>query len=448
MQEVKIQEIVQEAVEIAQKLGASQSEAFCTESRELSVEIRDQEIDTLKISEDTGLGVRILINDRMGFAFTSDLSSRAVKEAIRTAVNNAKKVSPDSNNFLPAPPDGGYKDYQIYDENIEKTPLRQKVEFAQEVERCSRAFDRRVSITESCAYQDASYKVALANSLGIGAFYKGAFCGSYAQVVAQQDGESQSGFGMQFKRNFRGLDPDALGREAAQKAIRMLGAKDISTQRAAVIFDPYIATNFLGIITPALSAESVQKGKSLLGGKLGQEVASPLVNIIDDGTLKEGLLTAPFDGEGVASQKTVLVAGGTLKSYLHNTYTAAKDGVLSTGNGIRNSFKGTPEVGTTNIYIEPGEVSRERLISEVEKGLYITQVMGMHTANPISGDFSVGVSGLWIEKGEFEQPVRGVTIAGNMIDLLRAIDGVANDLTFFVGQGAPTLRVSSMTISG
>ena len=267
-------------------------------------------------------------------------------------------------------------------------------------------------------------------------------------MVAAEGEDQQTGFGLQYRLKYKDLDPKQVGEEAAEKAVRMLGAKEINTQRATVVLDPYVATNFLGLIAPALSAEAVQKGRSLFAGKVGKSVGSSLLTIIDDGAMEGGVISAPMDGEGVPAGKTVLVDEGELRGYLHNTYTAAKDGVQSTGNGTRGSFKGTPEVGTTNFYIAPGNTPRDQLLSQVDKGLYITEVMGMHTANPISGDFSVGASGLWIENGQFTKPVRGVAIAGNIMDLLNAIDCIGSDMTFFVGKGSPTLRIARMTISG
>jgi PmbA protein len=204
----------------------------------------------------------------------------------------------------------------------------------------------------------------------------------------------------------------------------------------------------LEVTAPSLTAEAVQKGKSLFANKMGQDIAASELNIIDDGHKKGAIISSPFDGEGVSTQKTILVENGILKSYLHNTYTAKKDGVSSTGNAKRGSYKSTPEVGTTNFYIDKGNITKDELIKNVEKGFYITEVMGMHTANPISGDFSVGASGIWIENGEFTKPVRGVAIAGNIKELLKSVEAVADDLTFFIGIGSPTLRIAKMTVSG
>ncbi|HWI54368.1 MAG TPA: metallopeptidase TldD-related protein, partial [Desulfobacteria bacterium] len=256
------------------------------------------------------------------------------------------------------------------------------------------------------------------------------------------------GFALKLTLNFRELDPLRIGREAAQKAVRKLGAATVGTQKAVIVFDPYVATNFLGVIAPALSAEAVQKGKSLFGGRVGQTVASDKISIIDHGAMPGGISSAPFDGEGVPTSKTVLVQNGELKGFLHNTYTAAKDGVTSTGNGTRGSFKSTPEVGTTNFYIEPGPHSPDDMLKDISSGLYITDVMGMHTANPISGDFSVGAAGIWIENGKLTKPVRGVAIAGNILELLKEVEGVGSDLSFFGSKGSPTIRIAKMTVSG
>ncbi|HHW45006.1 MAG TPA: TldD/PmbA family protein, partial [Desulfotomaculum sp.] len=234
----------------------------------------------------------------------------------------------------------------------------------------------------------------------------------------------------------------------ARRAVRMLGARPVATRRAAVILEPYVATGFLGLLGPGLTAEAVQKNRSPFAGKVGQQVASTMVTVLDDGAMAGGIASAPFDGEGVPTGRTVLIEGGVLKGFLHNTYTAARDGVQSTGNGVRGSFKSTPEVGTTNFFIQPGTVSPEQLIRDTASGLYVTEVMGMHTANPISGDFSVGAAGILIENGQLTRPVRGVAIAGNLLELLNHVDGVAGDLTFFGGRGSPTIRVARMSISG
>lgn len=440
------QNLAKELVDKATAKGAHQAEVYISKGKELTIEVANGQVETLKNAEEHGLGIRVIVDNRLGYAYTSDLSNEALEMTIAQAINNAEKTHPDPLYRLPAPV-SDHRELELYDPEIEATGIDKKIDFALAIEKAAREYDPRLKITESCTYQDTHYQVTLANSLGILTSYQGAFCGCFAYVVAEEDQDAQTGFGMQFELKIADLDPVKVGKEAASKAVRMLKASHIKTQKAPVVFDPYVATNFLGVLAPALSADAVQKGKSLFAGKVGTQVCSPLINIVDDGALPGGLMSAPFDGEGVSTGRTVLIEKGVLNGYLHNNYTATKDGVNSTGNAVR-SFKSTPEVGTTNFYIEPGKVSKEELLAGIEQGFYITEVMGMHTANPISGDFSVGASGLWIENGRLTKPVRGVAIAGHLMSLFQQVDCVADDLTFFVGRGAPTIRIKEMTISG
>lgn len=440
-------ELAAYVVKKAREMGAGQSEAFLINSRELSVDVREGQVETMKLAEDRGLGIRIFKEGRIGFAFTSDLDKQAVNDIIAQALKNSDKTTADEFNSLPETA-GNYPQLDLFDPAIHQVPVEDKIALAKHIEEIAKNYDRRITNTERAAYFDVEYAVTLANSLGVAATYKGSYCGAYMDVVAEENGDSQTGFGLQFVLKYRDLDPKAIGEEAAEKAIQKLGAKTVSTQKAYVVFDPYVATNFLGVLAPALSAEAVQKGKSIFAGKVGQQVAASAISLIDNGAMPGQTGSAPFDGEGVPTSETVLVKDGQLQGFLHNAYTARKDKTQPTGNGIRGSFKSMPEVGTTNFYIKPGQVSREDVISQVDKGLYVTEVMGMHTANPISGDFSVGAAGIWIENGKFAYPVRGVAIAGNLLDLLKNVVAVADDLRFFGGKGAPTICIGGITISG
>ena len=435
------------AVQKALRMGAGMAEAYLSNGKELVIEVRNAEVETMKLAGDRGLGIRVFNEGRTGFAFTTDLGDTAVDEMVSQAMANARSAEPDPRRTLPQP-SPSYPQMDLYDPSIKAATVEHKIEMARNMENEARGFDRRVSVIESSTYQDGEAEVILVNSHGISLQYSGAYCGMYIALVAGSGEDSQTGFALDYTLHLKDLDPVRLGKEAAHRAVRMLGAKPGRTQQAAVVLDPYIATGFLGVVAPALSAEAVQKGRSLFAGKVGQQVASELFNVVDDGTLANGIVSAPFDGEGVPTSKTVLIQKGVLQCFLHNTYTAAKDGVQSTGNGVRGSFKGTPEVGTTNFFLQPGSVSQEQIISEVNSGLYITEVMGLHTANPISGDFSFGASGLWIENGKLSHPVRGLAVAGNIMDVIKNVDAVGSDLQFFGGKGAPTLRISRMSISG
>ena len=435
------------AIDRASRFGAELAEAYLSSGKELSIEVREGRVETLKLAEDRGLGVRVLRGGRTGFAYTTDLSPAGVEEVARQAVFNSENTAVDAYNCLPAP-GKSYPELDLYDPQIGKATVEEKIAMAKAMEEAARAYDPRVKVIESSAYQDGEVAVALVNSLGIAKHYRGAYCGIYLSLAAGEGEDSQTGFDLNYSLNYARLNPAETGQEAARRAVRMLGARPVETKRATVILDPYAATGFLGLLGPALTGEAVQKGRSLFAGKAGSAVAAETITIIDDGARPGGIASAPFDGEGVPTSRTVLVQDGVLQGFLYNTYTAAKDGVQSTGNGVRGSFKGAPEVGVTNFYIAGGAVHPEQLIKGIRDGFYVTEVMGMHTANPISGDFSVGVAGILIENGDLTRPVRGAAMGGNILELLKNIDGVGNDLRFYGGKGSPTLRITEMTISG
>jgi PmbA protein len=441
------EEIVRAVIEESKKRNVEQAEAFYDSERELSIEVREGQVENLKVAKDAGLGIRVIQNGRLGYAYTTELTWGKMANTLDIALANAKAASEDSYYTLPEPA-LSYPELDLYDPQLDEVSLEEKIEMARQIERSGRSFDPLVCLTEQISYQEVNYEIAIANSKGVSLTSRGAFCGGVAAFVAGKDGDQQTGFSVEFVRRLKELDPDALGKEAARKAVRMIGAQRLSTKRVPVVMDPYVVSSFLAMLASALSAEAVQKGRSLFAGKTGERVASMLVTIVDDGAKPGGIASAPFDGEGVPTQKTVLVDSGVLQGFLYNSYTAAKDGVSSTGNAARGSFQSPPQLGSTNFYIAPGKRSQDAIIKETGEGFYLTEVMGMHTANPISGDFSLGAAGIWIHNGELTTPVRGMVIAGNILELLAGVDAVGSDLRFFAGRGAPTVRVANLTVSG
>ncbi|MDD2220305.1 MAG: TldD/PmbA family protein [Desulfoplanes sp.] len=441
------EEIVNAVIEESKQRRVEHAEAFFDSERELSIEVRDSQVENLKVAKDAGLGIRVIQNGRLGYAYTTELTWGNLANTLEMALANAKAASEDSYYTLPEPA-LSYPELDLDDPQLGQVSLEEKIEMARQIERSGRSFDPLVHLTEQISYEEVSYEIAIANSKGVSLTSKGAFCGGVAAFVAGKDGDQQTGFSVDFVRRLRELDPDALGKEAARKAVRMVGAQRLSTKRVPVVMDNYVVSNFLGMLASAVSAEAVQKGRSLFAGKTGERVASMLVTIVDDGAKPGGIASAPFDGEGVPTQKTVLVDSGVLQGFLYNSYTAAKDGVSSTGNAARGSFQSPPQLGSTNFYIAPGKRSQDAIIKETGEGFYLTEVMGMHTANPISGDFSLGAAGIWIHNGELTTPVRGMVIAGNILELLAGVDAVGSDLRFFAGRGAPTVRVANLTVSG
>lgn len=432
---------------MAEKKGQMQAEVFMLNSRDTTVEVAEEKVENLKIAEEQGLGLRVIVNQRLGYAYTSDFSQAALSRLVEAAYSNAQQTQADESWYLTKPQDK-YPHLELIDDKISEITLEEKIHNAIVMEKAARDYDSRVKITEKAVFNDANYEIAIYNNLGLAKKYSGNYCGGYAIVVGQEQEDSQTGFGMQYRMKYSNFDPQKIGKEAGEKAVKMLGAKTINSAQLPVVLDPHTATSFLGVLQSIFSGEAVYKGKSFLKGKEKKQVSSDLVTIVDNGAMPGELGSSPFDGEGIPTSRTALIEKGILQGFLHNSYTAKKFGVKSTGNSVRSSYKSTPEVGITNFYIQQGNITVQELLKDITRGFYITDVMGMHTANPISGNFSVGASGFLIEKGELTQPVKGVAIAGNLQEFLMNVDAVANDLTFFVGKGAPTLRLKNMNISG
>lgn len=422
-------------------------EIYLTVNRQLSIEVEKGAVDTLKEAEETGLGIRLIKDGSLGFAYTTDLSMSAVNKTVEDAFHMTVYTSSDNYNQLPSGP-YEYQNMQLYDGEIESTPVGSKIELACRAETAARETDGRISIIERAGYEDVENTTLIMNSNGLYARERVNFGGLYIYLAAEDNGDAQTGFAVQMSKWFKDLNPLKVGREAAEKAVGRLHARSISSAVLPCIMEPYVMTRFLNIISRMVNAEAVQKGKSLLVGKLGQKVAAGCMTLVDDATRTEGTACFPFDDEGVPVHCQPIIKEGVLNSYLHNTYTAAREGINSTGNASRASFRSLPAVGSSNLVLLPGEKSTAALMDGINKGLYITEVMGMHTVNPISGDYSVGASGIMIEKGCLTFPVRGITIAGNIMDLLQSIDGVGSDMRFYGSRASASIRLKSINISG
>ncbi len=428
------------------KNDVDQAEVYLSSSKSLKIDILNQKVESIEEVKDIGCGIRVIKDQKLGFAYTSEFEESLLENTINRAIENAKNAEKDKH--LGLPKQEKIKNIELFDKNISEIPIQQKIEAALKIEETAYKTDKRVKKTEKVTYSDSASEVWIANSNGINAHYKSNHCGAIAQVIATHDGEMEYGFGLDFVKKWQDLDYSKIGKEAAKKACQLLGAKSIKSQKIPIILDPEIGTELLGVLSAPLSAEAVHKGKSLFAGKIGKSISSKFLTIIDNGKLENGISAAPFDDEGVPTQETKLVENGKLASYLFNTYNANKGKTKSTGNAARGSFKSIPSIGPTNFYICPGKKNTKSIVKSIKKGLYVTRVMGIHTANPISGDFSIGASGIMIEKGEKTYPVRGITIAGNLIDMLEGIEEVGSDLRFFANLGSPTLLISGMTISG
>lgn len=433
--------------------GAQQAETFAVSSKTLRIDILDQKIESSDELKEMGLGLRVIKDQKMGFAFTSDLSDHSLDELVDQALHNSRHSVTDEYLQLPSP--AQFIEAQVqtfYDPEITSLPLEQKIELAKKLESSAYAYDERVKKTEKVSYSDSEYEVWIANTRGVYAHYQANQCGGMAEVIAHDDQrQADSGMGLDFVARLKNFDPQKIGQEAGRSAVQLLGAKSLPSQRITIILEPRVGAELLGVLASSFSADNVQKGKSLFAGRLEQTIGSPRLTIIDDGTLRDGIATAPFDGEGTPTQETTLVESGVLKAFLYNTYTAAKDKTVSTGNAQRASFKSLPGISATNLFIKPGPHLAEAIVSGCKSGLYVTRVMGLHTANPITGDFSIGASGILIENGIKTRPIKGITLAGNLIEMLEHIEAVGSDLRFMpyaANLGSPTLLIEGLSVSG
>lgn len=440
-------EFALDVVRKAQKLGADHSEVYLQYGEEFKVNVRKGEIDTLTQAGSKGLGLRVLVGKKMGFAHTSDFSPKGIDDFVRNTINLAKEASYDEFNGLPEEEPKALPQLELFDPEREKLSIEQKIAIAQEMERAAFAYDNRINNSEGSGYSDFIGTTIIANSKGIVYSYSGTSFNISCAPVAEQRGEKQVSWWWSSKRFFSQLkSPKEIGREAAKRTIRMLGARKIKTQKVPVVFDIQAASSFWARIFDALNGDNVFKKASFLADKLGERVGSELVTVIDDGTLPKGLGSRPFDGEGVPTRGKVVIDKGVLKMFLYDTHTARKAGTQTTGNAVRG-YSSTPRIGAMNFFLQAGDSSPEEIIASVENGFYVTRFMGFG-ANVVTGDYSLGASGLWIKGGEIAYPVQEVTIASNMLEMMKNIEMVGNDLEFMGPIASPTFKVAEMTVSG
>jgi PmbA protein len=439
------------AKEILDKIlqhNVDDAEVYLLSSRATTIEVKKQKIDAFVEASARGVGLRVLQENRMGFSSASLSDGSEVSSLIDHALSSATYTEQDRYNTLPASRQMPEVKLDIYDPHLPAVGEEEKIGRAMDLEKAALDTDKRIQVVRKAGYRDSEFTLHIMSSSGIDASYSSTSCSASVMLMADDGRDQQMGWDSDFSRSFSGLDVTAVGQRAAMNAVALLGARTAPTIKCPVLLTPLAAVNFLEVFIPAFSAEAVQKGKSLLIDKKGEAVASSAVTLVDDGLLCGGLGTAPYDDEGVAAQTKYLIRKGLLEGFLHNAYTAAKEGVSSTGNGVRSGYSSTPYVGPTNLFIEKGEQSRDQIVRGMDKGVEILEVMGMHTANPISGEFSVGIAGTWIENGRPSHPVRGGAIAGNFIDLLLKVEGVGKDLRFFGAVGSPSLLIGNLSVSG
>jgi PmbA protein len=438
-------EIVQQAL----AAGATDAECTISEGDEFSASVRLRELETLKEAGSRAAGLRILKGRHTGSAYTSDLSAEGVRHMVRSAVELAGITTEDPHAGLPDAGDLGSigGDLGLYCNDVEGLATELKIDMARRAEDAALQADPRITNSEGASFDTHLGAHAFANSRGFAGAYRSSYC-SLSTVPVAREGESmERDYWFTTARGFAGLEqPEDVGRMAAQRTLRRLGARKMATQKVPVVFEPRTARTVLDNIFDAVHGGAVYRNESFLAGKLGERVASEKLTVIDDGTVPGLFGTSPFDDEGVPTRRTVVIEKGVLGSYLLNTYTARKLGLRTTGNASRG-LAGNAGVGNGNLYIEKGGATAEQLISGIRNGFYVTELIGFGV-NIVTGDYSRGAVGMWIRDGELAFPVSEVTIAGTLQQMLMGLEAVGSDLEFRGSMAAPTLVVGEMTVGG
>lgn len=432
--------------------GNEQVEAFLTHEKTFEARAFAGEIDSVSSAEPRGAGIRVVDGGRVGFSYTTDLSETGVAACLERARTNARFASEDEAVVLAqawtAPP-GDVEG--LIDPTQSSATAEEKVTFTLALERAAREADPRIRTVEDAVYSDSEATLVIATSTGVAGSYSRTDAWGYAVAIAEDGDDTQVGFDFGLAHGLSGLDPEQLGRRSADKALSVLGANKIPSARMPVVFDPYTSGQFLGVISSALTGEAVQKGRSLFAGKLGETVAGG-VTLVDDGTIPGAPASGPWDDEGTPTRRTEVITDGVLTSYLYDLVSARRDGTVSTGNASRAGFKSGPGPSPSNMAFDPTGQTRSQVLVDAGRALLVQDFHGVHSgANAVSGDFSVGATGRLIENGELTRPVKEVTIAAPMLEILSGIVAIADDrrwLPFGGSFGGATTLIAEMTVAG
>jgi PmbA protein len=424
-------------------------EIYLAQSISTSVEVRDEELEAFKRSQSMGVGLRIIKDQRLGFSYCRSFDAPEIARLIQAAIDGAGNLPSDPLYGFTGPPGDLRAPPNIYDERIKHILPRERIDKAMAMEAAALSLDpKRVKRVGRATYEDAERKVFLVNSEGVKVDFTSSIFTGGVMAVAEEGSESEMGWDFDFHRCFEGLDVVRIGREAARKAGEKLGGRPVKSAFYPALIRNEVACQFLSVLAPSFAVENLRKGKSLLSDGVGLGAFSPKVTIYDDGLHPQGMATFPFDGEGVESQKTPVVISGRVTGFLYDFYWAKREGGRSTGNSTREGIKAPPSLGISNLYVEGGDKSFSDLLGDFHNGVVIEEVMGIHTANPISGDFSLGAAGFWVERGRRVHPVKGIAISGNLLDLWKSVEEVGADFRFMGRLGSSSLRTSKIAISG
>jgi len=448
--------MIDQALDYLQGKAIDGYELYVSQASLFDVESKEAKVDHLEASNSWGMAIRVLKDQRIGFSYmTSTQPSRlqptledAIAGAAATALDPCHDLAPPFKDLPSSPP--------IFDETLADVSEEVKIRMAKQLEEAARAVDpTRITRVRKASYHDILSRKTLINSNGLRFSYAATFASISVTVVAEQSGESEVGWDFDYSHFLQDLDVEKVGQSAGRKALGKLGGKKIPSGNYPVLLHNRVASEFLSPLAHSFLAEQVHKGKSPLRGRKGEKFFSSLLSIVDDGLLPGGISTSPLDGEGMPRRRTSLVIDGELCGYLYDRYWSNRENASSagprsesTGNSRRPGITSPPALGISNFFIDPGKNSFSALMESLYRGVLIEEVMGLHTVDPISGDFSLGCSGYWVERGEKAHPVKSIAVAGNLFDLFRNVIAVGEDLRFPGSVGSPSLLVSSLVISG
>ncbi len=448
--QVDLRELATGVVKRAMELGATAAETVAREGSEFSVVVRMDEVETLKEAGSRALGVRVFVGQQAASTSTSDVSPQGVEQLVRGALELAQVTSADPMAGIPAPEQLGQLpgDLGLYYDDVYSLSSEERIAQARRAEQAALASDPRLVNSDGGSFDASVGSKVLANSHGFVGQYRSSYCSITAAPIASDEaGNMQRDYWYSAARSLAKLDsPEEVGRIAAERTLRRLGARKIKTQKVPIIFDRQTAAALLDHIFDAVNGDAIYRHASFLAGKLGQKVFGANLTVVDDGTMPGGFGTRPFDAEGVPTRRTTVIENGELKSYMLNSYTAKKLSLSTTGNASRG-LAGTPGIGNGNFFLQPGEKSPEEIIAGVKQGLMVTEFLGFGV-NMVTGDFSRGASGIWIENGELAYPVEEITVAGNLGQMFSNLAEIGSDLIWRGSVACPTLRIEGMTIAG
>jgi PmbA protein len=447
---VTLEEAAAAALKAAEAAGATDAEAWAEERQGLEVRVYKEAVESLTDAGGRGVGLRVFVDGRSGYAYGTDLSETGLRALAESAHAGAAAADTDEHGGLPET-FGTTAIDGLYSDAMAGWTTERKIELATAVDRAARA-PEGITQVEQTVYADSYGRAAIANSRGFASEYQASSAWAYSSAFAGAGADLMTGLGVGLARDPGGLDPEAIGAEAADRALALVGARQPESRRCPVVLDAFVAASFAGFIGAMLSADAVQRGRSLFAGKLGEEVAASELRLADDPTDPDGLASAPFDGEGSPTRRNALIEDGRLATYLYDARTARKDGRETTASASRSSYRSPPSVGTSNLVIDAGDATLDELVSEVGDGLFVTDVAGLHSGvNPVSGTFSVGATGRLIEGGKLGRPVREITIASDLVSMLKAVRRVGSEARWVPFGGsvkAVPLLLEEMSVGG